>query len=124
MRRLRIRNEYSENVWVVWGCTRLQYEAYLKRRYKDKAPETGGFYRGCVDEIEGGVKPNHFYLWFARDKQVRLTIIHETNHLSFRLLMYAGVKHSTKTEEVFAYLQEYFCGQIFNALKGRRNEKP
>lgn len=112
MKRLKLKNPYSDNVWVIWDCTREQYEAFLKRRHGKDAPEQGGFYRGCVDEIERKDKSSCFYLWFESGREEVLTIIHETNHLVFRLLMYAGVKLNLKTEEAFAYLQEDLCKQI------------
>ena len=45
------------------------------------------------------------------------TIVHETNHITFKVLNARGLKHTKQTEEVYCYYQDWLAGQCRDVLE-------
>lgn len=98
-----------------------QVRKHLKSKHDTSISEEFKFdgHNGCCIECEDN-KTHIFYwvIWIRNHdlKNAWKVMVHEANHLTFRILDHRGVKYSSDNDETFCYLHEFFIGKFWHEM--------
>lgn len=119
MRKIRLENPFSDEVWLLTGISHKQYCNYIQKNYPDyDLKDTEKDHDGRMeDPDQEDIKI--FLLWVDEKRSKynqRLSVIHEALHLVTHLFDYCDIPMTKDNDEAMTYLQEYLCHQIFGKL--------
>lgn len=122
---------FSTGVWEDGVCviftTDINKTIIEQAKEQDFDPEPYLFRNG--QDINGAVilveEPNYRANWVLLKYGVdESTIVHEIEHLVFRILSSKGLKHNRHTTEAYAYTFSYFYSQIMDIFRTNKHYKP
>ena len=116
---------YNRDITLVYECDKEEFLQYVEKKHKNLKLERYFTYAEHIGISSETTWVRH-YLWIKRNdfyiKDYGI-IIHEVFHCVRDCFDEIGMKINEKTNEAFAYYQEYIFEQVLTALLVKTKEK-
>ena len=103
---------------VIIGYNFDEARKWIQARQHKDDPPIDDFHRfsdGVSFTIKSETGREHEILWFPSTKNIGV-LVHETAHLTFRILTKKQIPIREENDEVFCYLQEYYFREILKRI--------
>lgn len=108
---------FFADVIFIAGCSLDQLNKYLdKKGYpSDGAQKFNAYTCTFEKKLKGGNLQVKYLIWIS-DKKDFYALVHETNHLTQKILTDRGVPYTSENTEVIAYYQDFWVKRLWRLM--------